>query len=77
MIDAGTRIRLRDSVPWESRRGCEGVVVYAPNGPGVYPDDPRNPDQVIVLLDEDPLIYAGHSPSWTCVVQHRDVEVLS
>lgn len=73
-LPAGTRVRLK-GVPWPERVGSEGVIVVAPNGPGVYPDDPRDKTSVIVRLDDDPL--GARQDGWTCVVLRRDVEIIA
>lgn len=78
-LPAGTRIRMKGTV-WPERAGCEGVVVVAPNGRGMYPDDPRDKSRVVVLLDDDPLahrymISAGQG--WTCAVSRADLDVIA
>lgn len=75
-LPAGTRVRMKHTVPWPERAGCEGVIVVAPNGPGIYPDDLRDHICVLVLLDDDPLGYSGIGHTWTCAVPRNDVEVV-
>lgn len=73
----GARVRFTDASPWPERVGCEGVVVEEPNGPGVYPDDKRDPNRVIVLLDDDPLVPPDRRPSgWTCATTRDSFEVV-
>lgn len=79
-MKAGTRIRMRPTTVWPERVGSEGVVVEAPNGPGVYPDDPRDKNRVIVLLDDDPLgtqRYDSEGSAWTCALSRGDVEEIT
>ena len=65
----GTRVRFNINSVWPERVGCDGVVV-APKVPGQYPDDPRDKNRVLVLLDDDPLMC--HCTSGTCMRAHRD-----
>ena len=75
-LPAGTRIRLGEE-PWPERTGCEGEVVEAPNGLGVYPDL-LGDDEVIVLLDDDPLVPPDRRhEGWTCVLSTSRLEVLA
>lgn len=86
-LEPGTRIRVVGG-PWPQRIGCEGTVVHQPNGPGVYPDDPRSDAQgeVLILLEGDPLelppgVFLGefHEPDsvrgWTCRIDADSLEV--
>lgn len=75
----GQRIRMNGKSPWPARRGCEGVVVDPAIFGGVYPAPKgRVPDdEVIILLDDDPLRRAGASwddPRWSCCVEVTDLE---
>lgn len=77
-----TRIRIIGGV-WPERIGAEGVTVADP-GDGIYPFDRPRRGELVVLLDDDPLIahkgdFTGWEDPprwWTCVVGVGDVEVL-
>ena len=71
-LPAGTRVRLNADNPWTGRAGCEGTVV---DGPDVYPWHGCGRNEVVVLLDDDPL-GATRDKTWTCVLHRRSVTVL-
>lgn len=49
-----TRVRVVDG-PWPERIGCEGVIVPDP-GDGVYPFSRLPKSEVVILLDDDPVV---------------------
>jgi len=65
--------------PWPERIGCEGVIVPAP-AVAVAPWHGMGPDDVIVLLDDDPVggECFGIPPdrAWTCRIRRSMVEVV-
>lgn len=63
--------------PWPERIGCTGVTVDDP-GDGVYPFDKRDTKNVIVLLDNDPLLShdEGRHSTWSCCIGKRDVRYI-
>ena len=72
---------MNERCPWPERVGCEGVIVERPTGPEgqLYPWHGRGRDEVIVLLDDDPLLPLRTGSSvrrWTCAVDRQCVEVI-
>ncbi len=66
----GDRVRLNDQCPWLNRRGCEGTVVgpESPQAAKVYPWPHLGRNELVVLLDHDPLALNRGQPSWSCVI---------
>lgn len=65
--------------PWPERIGCEGTIVEAPRGYDRYPWAGSGRNEVVVLLDHDPLTAPAYADNyggqaWTCVIGRRDVE---
>jgi hypothetical protein len=69
----GTPVRMKEPCAWPERAGCSGIVV-APAEDGTYPQP--GPNEVLVLLYDDPLANDVPSRDWSCVVLRRNVEVL-
>lgn len=72
-LPAGTRVRFTDQSCWPERVGCTGTVV---DGPGRYPWHGVGKNEVVILLDDDPLHPPQDSPAWSCVAGLRMLEVL-
>lgn len=67
----GSRIVVTDSCVWPERRGCHGVIVHPPAGRS-YPQP--GPGEVLVLLDDDPLIPKPlRRDGWSCVMDRKSV----
>ncbi len=66
----GRRFTVVDAI-WPERVGCTGVT--APIGDNLYPWAGRGVNEVVVLLDDDPLRIAGHDPRWSCVYGVKDL----
>lgn len=61
--------------PWPERIGCEGRVVDDELDPRIYPLKGRGRNEVVILLDDDPL-RTGSKPAddqWSCVIGRKDV----
>lgn len=72
------RIRVTGG-PWPERIGCEGVIVEpTPEQAKVYPWPGRGKDEVIILLDKDPLLIGPWRPGhyWSCATSRRNVRVI-
>jgi hypothetical protein len=67
--------RIAESCPWPARRGllCEDVTEQM--DPDKYPRAGMGPNEVIVLIDDDPIaLAAGSHPGWSCVMGRRHLE---
>lgn len=66
--------------PWPERVGCTGRIVTDELPDGIYPRAGRAADEVIVLLDDDPIAnwHGGYDQErgWTCVLFRSDVEAI-
>lgn len=70
-----TRVTLF-ATPWPERNGARGAIVAAPAGYYRYPWAGLGKRDVVVLLDDDPLVHPERRPDpanyggqgWTCVV---------
>ena len=76
----GTRVRVNEHSPWPERVGAKGVIVDPETFGGIYPADARWKrwaHEVIVLLDDDPLM-SGESRArhWSCVMDWRSIDVV-
>lgn len=63
--------------PWPERIGCHGTIAVPPaDRTDNYPVHGLGASEVIVLLDDDPLVHtahrAGRSEDWWTCVYHRD-----
>jgi hypothetical protein len=73
----GTPARIRVvGGPWPERIGREGVI--ATSDAKCYPWVTHGRNEVVVLLDDDPLAgpVVGLEDEWTCVMDRGDVEML-
>lgn len=68
--------------PWPERIGCEGRVVDDELDPRIYPLKGRAGNEVVILLDDDPLSHepkgefsttAEQDAAWSCVIGRKDV----
>lgn len=65
--------------PWPERIGREGRTVEDELDPSIYPLKGRGDNEVVILLDHDPLRIPGAVPSddcWSCVIGRKDVEAI-
>jgi hypothetical protein len=76
MTEIVQRIRLNDKCPWPERIGCEGYLVQPTEVEAkVYPWAGLGTNEVIVLLDDDPLDIHGRAVrGWSCVVSKATIE---
>lgn len=73
----GTRVRLTESCPWPERCGLLGRVATVPeNQHNIYPNVGLRSNEVIVLLDEDPIGTNFQPRWWTCVLDIASVEAV-
>lgn len=78
-FEVGDRVRFNERSVWPERVGAQGVIVGPPNAEvaGRYPWHGRGPNEVIVLLDDDPLkkrydVLQG----WSCAASRDTLDVL-
>lgn len=78
-----TRIRVTGG-PWPERVGLEGSLVEPTEYRDEYPYNGLMRDEVIILLDDDPVGAALRStaarfwvehPEWTCIIKRSNIEV--
>lgn len=66
--------------PWPERHGCAGRIVTDELPERIYPRAGRGRNEIIVLLDDDPLdSWHGEDDrerGWSCVMDRNDVEVI-
>jgi hypothetical protein len=60
--------------PWPERIGCVGWIVTDQLNPRIYPVAGLGRTELVVLLDDDPVI-PSHSrrQGWSCVLDRRHV----
>lgn len=71
--------------PWPERIGREGRTVEDELDPRIYPLKGRSGNEVVILLDDDPLSHrpkgefsntAEEDAVWSCVIGRKDVVAL-
>lgn len=63
--------------PWPERIGCAGQIAEpTPEETLYYPFAGRSSNEVIVLLDNDPLKPDKPFRRWTCALLRKDVKFL-
>lgn len=76
-MNVGQRVRLNERCVWPERVGCAGVIVEPSTvtEAGRYPWHGRGPNEVILLLDNDPL-GDGEGRGWSCATSLDTLEAL-
>lgn len=76
---SNVRIRVTGG-PWPERIGLEGcIVIPTPEQAKLYPFNGRAKNEVIVLIDDDPLNGPGTKfcdEPWSCAINKANIEII-